>query len=47
MERGASTLKTMENNLLLVKKQDLILRNLYSGQEATVRMDMEQQTGSK
>ena len=23
------------------------LRNLYAGQEATVRMDMEQQTGSK
>ena len=26
---------------------DLPLRNLYAGQEATVRMDMEQQTGSK
>ena len=24
-----------------------LLRNLYAGQEATVRMDMEQQTGSK
>ena len=24
-----------------------LLRNLYSGQEATVRMDIEQQTGSK
>ena len=24
-----------------------LLRNLYVGQEATVRMDMEQQTGSK
>ena len=24
-----------------------LLRNLYSGQEATVRLDMEQQTGSK
>ena len=26
---------------------DLLLRNLYAGQEATVRTDMEQQTGSK
>ena len=26
---------------------DLPLRNLYAGQEATVRLDMEQQTGSK
>ena len=24
-----------------------LLRNLYAGQEATVRLDMEQQTGSK
>ena len=24
-----------------------LLRNLYAGQEATVRQDMEQQTGSK
>ena len=24
-----------------------LLRNLYAGQQATVRMDMEQQTGSK
>ena len=24
-----------------------LLRNLYAGQEATVKMDMEQQTGSK
>ena len=24
-----------------------LLRNLYAGQEATVRMDMEQKTGSK
>ena len=24
-----------------------VLRNLYAGQEATVRLDMEQQTGSK
>ena len=24
-----------------------LLRNLYAGEEATVRMDMEQQTGSK
>ena len=24
-----------------------LLRNLYAGQEATVRIDMEQQTGSK
>ena len=24
-----------------------LLRNLYTGQEATVRLDMEQQTGSK
>ena len=24
-----------------------LLRNLYAGQEATVRMDMEKQTGSK
>ena len=24
-----------------------LLRNLYAGQEATVRMDMEEQTGSK
>ena len=27
--------------------QTCLLRNLYAGQEATVRMDMEQQTGSK
>ena len=26
---------------------DCLLRNLYASQEATVRMDMEQQTGSK
>ena len=26
---------------------DCLLRNLYAGQEATVRTDMEQQTGSK
>ena len=25
----------------------LTLKNLYAGQEATVRLDMEQQTGSK
>ena len=24
-----------------------LLRNLYAGEEATVRLDMEQQTGSK
>ena len=24
-----------------------LLRNLYAGQEATVKLDMEQQTGSK
>ena len=35
------------NNMGIPDQLACLLRNLYAGQEATIRTDMEQQTGSK
>ena len=51
----AKTLDCVDHNKLWKILKDMgipdhltcLLRNLYAGQEATVRLDMEQQTGSK
>ena len=37
----------MLQEIVLPDHLTCLLRNLYAGQEATVRLDMEQQTGSK
>ena len=38
---------TYGNQLAFVRYLSWLLRNLYAGQEATVELDMEQQTGPK
>ena len=41
------TLLTKGQSILLTNQRDLTLRNLYAGQEATVRTGVEQRTVSK